>query len=74
MACEPEEWCDDKADNPPLIAALADMAFQAVLEAYYYRHALTIIREIDQYSEAALEAREHVLNGPHRAAVRRLKR
>ena len=74
MAQEPAKWYDDKADDPPRITALANIAFQMMLEGYYYRHVQAIIVAIGQHPGAALELREYFLNSSHRAGLRRLKR
>ena len=74
MVHEPAKWYDDSADNPPRITALANMAFQVMLEGYYYRHVQAIIVATHRYPEAALEVRPYFLNSPHRADLRRLKR
>ena len=74
MAHEPTKLYDDKADDPPRITALANIAFQMMLEVYYYRHVQAIIVATHQYPEAALEVRGYFLNGSHRADLRQLKR
>jgi hypothetical protein len=74
LAHEPAKWYDDKACDPPRITALANIAFQMMLEGYYYRHVQAIIVATHQYPEAALELREYFLNSSHRDGLRRLKR
>jgi len=74
LAHEPAKLYDDKADDPPRITALANIAFQMMLEGYYYRHVQAIIVATHQYPEAALEVREYFLTSSHRAGLRRLKR
>ena len=74
MAYEPAKWYDDKADNPPRVAALVNIPFQAMLEGYYYRHVQAIIVATRRYPEAAREVREYFLNCPHRIGLRWLKR
>jgi len=74
LAHEPAKLYDDKADDPPRITALANIAFQMMLEGYYYRHLQAIIVAIGQCPEAALELRKYFLNSSHRADLRRLKR
>jgi len=74
LAHEPAKWYDDKADNTPRITALANIAFQAMLEGYYYRHVQTIIVAIGEYPEAARDDSEYFLNRPHRVGLRQSKR
>jgi len=73
LAHKPAKWHDPTADSPPRIMALANIAFQVMLEGYYYRHIQAIIVAIGQYPEAALEVREYFLNSPHRGGLRQLK-
>jgi hypothetical protein len=55
---DPLVWCDDKADNPPWIKALAEVRHLTPREGWCYPHVQAIIVAIDQYAEAALGNRE----------------
>jgi hypothetical protein len=56
------ERCDDKADNPPWIEALAEVRRLAPREAWRYQHVQAIIVAIDRYAEAALGNRESIFD------------
>jgi hypothetical protein len=58
------QTCDDNADNPPWIKALAEVRRLAPREGWRYQHVQAIIVSIDQYAEAALGNREFFLK-PH---------
>jgi hypothetical protein len=49
------EWYDHRADNPPWVAALADVRHMAMREGYCFHHVQAIIVAIDQYAEKARE-------------------
>jgi len=58
-------WYDHNADNPPWIAALAEVRHLACREGWCYPHVQAIIVSIDQYAEAALGNRDFFLNKPY---------
>jgi hypothetical protein len=62
---EPLKWCDDNADNPPRIKALAEVRRSAPRERWCFPHVQAIIVSIDQYAEAALGNRAFFLNKPY---------
>jgi len=63
---EPLRWYDEKnADNPPWVAALADVRRLATREGYCFQHVQAIIVAIDQYAEKALGNRAYFLNKPY---------
>ena len=63
---EPLRWYDEKnANNPPWVAALAEVRRMATRESYCYHHVQAIIVSIDQYAEKALGNRDYFLNKPY---------
>ena len=63
---EPLRWYDEKnADNPPWVAALADVRRLATREGYCFQHSRPSSLRFDQYAEKALGNREYFLNRPY---------
>jgi hypothetical protein len=56
---EPPNWCDDNADNPSWIKALAEVRHLAPRQGWCYRHVQAIIVSIDQYAEAGRSETEN---------------
>ena len=65
MTSEPLKWCDDRANHPPWIDALAQLRRQAAREGHCFQHVQAITIAIDQYAEKALGNRAYFLNKPY---------